>query len=253
MVYRNGNFNYSNGDISVMTDMISVKINGKWNIILPEHRANRKEYHEQPYWEEARLNSMHEQIGAGDVVYYVGAEEGEMPALCQMWGAEVVLFEPNDRVWPNIRSIWESNNLEPPTSFVGFASNISIEGATIYDNWPDCAYGEVIGDHGFKELQDPGDIHQIRISEIVNNGAKYPTAVCIDVEGSEKRVLEGMESLMASHLKPKIWLSIHPEFMFRIYGEYQYDLRRWIKDLGYKETILDYQHELHLMYEPIND
>ena len=29
---------------------------------------------------------MHNNIGKGDVVYYVGAEEGEMPALCQMWG-----------------------------------------------------------------------------------------------------------------------------------------------------------------------
>jgi hypothetical protein len=29
-------------------------------------------------------------LAKGDVVYYVGAEEGEMVALCQMWGAEVV-------------------------------------------------------------------------------------------------------------------------------------------------------------------
>jgi hypothetical protein len=52
------------------------------------------------------LSLCSENIGTGDVVYYVGAEEGEMPALCQMWGAEVVLFEPNPKVWSHFPLLW---------------------------------------------------------------------------------------------------------------------------------------------------
>ena len=51
--------------------------------------------------------------------------------------------------------------------------------------------------------------------------------------------------------RPKIWLSGHPEFMMMYWKEYLYDLRQFIKGIGYKETLIDYQHEVHLFYEPI--
>jgi hypothetical protein len=51
--------------------------------------------------------------------------------------------------------------------------------------------------------------------------------------------------------KPKIWLSGHPEFMLQQWNESLYNLRQWIKRLGYTEIILDYQHEVHLYYESI--
>jgi hypothetical protein len=70
----------------------------------------------------------------------------------------------------------------------------------------------------------------------------------LDVEGSEWRVLEGAERALREH-KPKIWLSGHPEFMLQQWNESLYNLRQWIKGLGYQETLLDYQHEVHLFYE----
>ena len=70
----------------------------------------------------------------------------------------------------------------------------------------------------------------------------------MDVEGSEWEVLKGAEETLREY-HPKLWVSIHPEFLFRIYGKYQYELRKWIKDLGYTEELLDYQHELHVFYE----
>jgi hypothetical protein len=55
----------------------------------------------------------------------VGAEEGEIAsALCQMWGAEVVLFEPNPKVWSHFPLLWSANNLELPLVCIpGFASD----------------------------------------------------------------------------------------------------------------------------------
>lgn len=220
-------------------------INGKWEIILPNHRADRPEWQiENGGWEKARLDSMHKHLGDEDVLFYVGTEEGDMAGLCAMWGAKMVLFEPNPRVWPNIKAIWKANKLEDPFwCLAGFASNKTTP-YEIYSGFPPCADGALIGDHGFKELQDPGDIPQIKIDDI----DIIPTAISIDVEGSEWEVLRGAEQTLRKH-KPKIWLSLHPEFMWRIYGEYSADLRNWIKDLGYKETLLDYQHECHLFYE----
>ncbi len=230
-----------------MAKMIPTKINDRWDIILPEHRANRPEYHTPPYWEEARLNAMNLKIKEGDVVYYVGAEEGEMPALCQMWGAKVVLFEPNDRVWPNIKAIWDANDLdEPLATFCGFAAN-NTNGSITPEGWPLSVNGPIIGDHGFRELKTEGaTLPCIKLDDV----DFIPNVISLDVEGSEYEVLRGADRILNQH-KPTVFLSLHPEFMFAQYIEYGYDLRQWIRSIGYKETLLSYEHEVHLMYEAI--
>lgn len=215
-------------------------INGKWRLWLPKHRAEREEW---PTWEYKRLESMHKTTKPGDVVYYVGAEEGDMAALLAKWGAKLVLFEPNEKVWPNIKAIWEANRLRPPECFVGFASDRTTIGGHEHA-WPKCSYGPLIGDHGFKELKDAGYIPQTRLDD----AGLIPDMIAIDVEGSEGKVLRGAEEKLRKH-KPRIYLSLHPEFL-RDYGEWGAELRKWIIDLGYKETLLDYPlHEVHLMYD----
>lgn len=240
--------------------MIPVTINGKFDIVLPEHRAARPEWYSEQGWEKARLESMHKSIVEGDVVYYVGAELGEMPALCQMWGAEVVLIEPNYMAWPVIRAVWEANNLKLPLkSFAGFASSkTKLEPGkpdpALYDGngweiqqdgWPKYSQGEIVTAHGFSELYLEADgLPQIRIDDL---DTKPPTVITFDVEGSEWEVLRGAEETLKRY-KPKIWASIHPEFMYGQYKEYSRDFRNWIMGFGYKEEILDYQHELHTFY-----
>jgi hypothetical protein len=95
-----------------MTEMIKTILNGEFEMVLPKHRADRPEWHNETGWEKLRLKSMHNNLSEGDVIYYVGAEEGEMTALCQMWGAEVVLFEPNPKVWSHFPITWSANNLK---------------------------------------------------------------------------------------------------------------------------------------------
>ena len=235
-----------------MTEMIKTILNGEFEIVLPKHRADRPEWHRESGWEKLRLKSMRERIGKGDVVYYVGSEQGEFPALCQMWGAEVVLFEPNPKVWSHLPLTWTSNNLKLPMACIpAFASNKINNLARVYFNqWPPEVNSEIKTAHGFKELYLEGDTYgQITIDSCVyNHKIKPPTAISLDVEGSEWRVLEGAERALREH-KPKIWLSGHPEFMLQQWNESLYNLRQWIKRLGYQETLLDYQHEVHLFYE----
>ena len=94
--------------------MVKAKLNGEFEILLPKHRADRPEWYTKRGWEKKRMASMFKNLNAIDTIYYVGAEEGEMAALCQMWGSRVVLFEPNPKAWSHIRAIWEANNLEKP-------------------------------------------------------------------------------------------------------------------------------------------
>lgn len=234
-----------------MTEMVKTVLNGEFEIIIPKHRADRPDWYQPSGWEKPRLKDMHERIGPGDVVYYVGAEEGEFPALCQMWGAEVYLFEPNPKVWPNIKAIWEANGLSDPVSFSGFASNeTALLGQEVRTGFPPCADEEIIGAHGFKELyQEAENYPQVRLDDVCGQmGHQPPTVISFDVEGSEWQVLRGAEQTLREH-HPTLFASIHPEFLFHQWGEYSRDLRNWIIGLGYRETYIDYAHELHTRYD----
>jgi len=240
-------------------EMVKCKLNGQFDIVLPKHRADRPEWYTEKGWERKRLDSMSKNIGEGDIVLYIGAEEGEMCALCQMWGAKVVMVEPNDKVWPNIKAIWDANKLDLPlevySGFCGAESSdnfvdgrygmYNLKGEAVGE-WPESAYGEVIHDHGFKELHDPDNIPIVKVDSI----PVVPTVITMDVEGAEWEVLKGAEQTLKNY-KPIIYLSLHPEFLFRIYEKYSYEVRQWIKELGYNEKLLEYEHEVHLVYWPI--
>lgn len=240
-----------------MVEMVKCRVNGQWDIILPKHRADRPEWYTEKGWEKERLNSMHERIKKGDTVLYIGNEEGDMSGIIASWGANLILVEPNANVWPNTKVIWDANGLKMPEfCFVGFACNNDYytfghtrEHYTI-DSFPDCAYGDVISNHGFMELRNH-NAPEIKIDTLtlkyVSGSIKH---ISIDVEGSEWEVLKGAEETIRHH-KPNLWVSIHPEFMIQQYGQYSGDLRKWIKDFGYKETLLDYSHECHMLYEPL--
>lgn len=236
-----------------MSTMIKTKLNGEFDITLPKHRADRPDWYTDEGWEKARLKGLHTAIKKGDMVYYIGAEEGEMPALCQMWGADVAMFEPNPRVWPNIKGIWEANSLEKPyLAYLGFASDRTTqEGEVLLYSWPGSADGEIITDHGFKNLHEvDGTIPEIKVDDLVKQTKRPPKIISMDVDGGEWRVLRGAEQTIINH-RPTIFLSLHPEILYEIYKEYAYELRRWLEAFGYKETLLEYRHEVHLLYEAI--
>ena len=84
-----------------MTEMIKTILNGEFEIVIPKHRADRPEWHSEAGWEKLRLKSMNEHIGKKDVVYYVGAEEGEFPALCQTFGFGSKRTTSAPHIWHN--------------------------------------------------------------------------------------------------------------------------------------------------------
>lgn len=263
-----------------MTEMREVWINDRWPLLLPSHRADRPEW---PWWEAGRLASMWHHLAVphlheyrmtgkpnGEVVYDIGAEEGDFPALFSSWGCDVVLFEPNDRVWPNIKAIWEANQLRPPLAmFVGFAgpdddSSVSIgradpEWALPERHWPVAADGPVIGDHGFKTMPEYPEVPRCSIDAMVRGGIKPPTALTIDVEGAEYEVLYGAVGTIYEH-RPKIWVSVHPEAAAETYNrpDVLKDIQMLLLDCGYPlnpetgemGTFLAHDHEWHWFFPP---
>jgi hypothetical protein len=129
-----------------------VNVNGSWVMRLPSHRAIQ---YMNPAgggkWEAERLAAMHDTIKPSDVVYDIGAEQGDMTALLASWAhtGALVAIEPNPWVWPCIKAIFDENDLTPPAAtYVGFVgSNTTIptnpDGVRrgFFRGWPDCATG----------------------------------------------------------------------------------------------------------------
>lgn len=240
-----------------MTEMREVTLNGRWPMILPEHRAARPQWTEPPYWEKARLDSMHANIRPRDVVYDIGAEEGDMTALYASWGATVIPFEPNPLVWPNIRAVFEANKLPTPVaSWVGFAGDTTrrvgeYNSLVLAPDWPACAHGPVIGDHGFAQLNERPDISAIALDDLIGV-VRTPDVITMDVEGSEYEVLLGAQELL-KFCHPLVYISIHDSFMREQYNRSRESVMGLMHSLGYWTRWLATDHEEHwVFYHPNN-
>jgi len=233
--------------------VIETLINGRWNLKLPEHRAARPQW--VTGWEPERLASMYDLLEPGMTIVDCGAEEGDLTALYALWGCYVVPIEPNPRVWPNIRAIFEANGLRDQIAacFVGFAGHVTetrgTEPTVPPHIYPPCAFGPVIGDHGFCQLNERPDIARITIDDLAAEANLDMGAITIDSEGSELHVLQGAARTLRT-AKPIVWVSVHPVFMSEQYGHTPKDLNDYMEAAGYVGELLAVDHEEHWLYLP---
>lgn len=224
-------------------------IASRWKLLLPEHRAQRPEW---PHWEKERLDALFQAIRPTDTVAYIGVEEGDLAGLVATWCDRIHLFEPNDRVWPNVRAIWDANNLRPPagcwSGFAGPATTIPGAAWPDLNTWPPSAYGPVIGDHGFCQLGERPDLPCVSLDDYFSAQDTAPDVITMDVEGSELRVLRGAEQLLRTK-RPLVFVSVHPESMALHYGDYENELHYYMEQLGYKAEWLAHDHETHYLYQ----
>jgi FkbM family methyltransferase len=225
-----------------------VLINDRWPLLLPDHRADR---HSWSWWEATRLACMYHYLGTGGyTIWDIGAEEGDFPALWSSWGNDVVLVEPNKKVWPNIKAIWDANELSPPVAtFAGFIGGVGWpEPEITVGGWPHYADGPVISDHGFLNLCERPDVQRITADSLASEIGP-PSALTIDVEGAECEVLFSAGRVLKEH-RPLVWVSVHPDFMRDMYRDTPERLDEWMATLGYEKTPLCTDHEQHVFYWP---
>lgn len=239
---------YSNKKIIMKT-----LINNKWELELPEHRANRPGW---DFWEKERNAAMYAAIRQGDVIVDIGAEEGDLSAMYAKWAGElgkIVLIEPSARMWPWIKDVFEMNNLTPYLNFHGFVEKpkpgVVYECSLVKGEWPLAINSEKIDEPGFKHLnEDDPDIKRTTLDMLFSELEKIDI-VTIDTEGSELEILKGGEKLLATK-KAIFFISVHPEFMRDRYGDTPDDLLVFMDLHGYDATYLAYDHEKHYMFKP---
>ena len=230
-------------------------INNKWEILLPKIRADRnKEENSESHWnrwEFERLKKMNEIIKPGDTIVDVGTELGDLSVLFAKWTGEtgnMVLIEPSKRYWPWIRDIWKANNIKQPLlNYVGCMSNERRE-VELSGEWPkECDEDKII-EEGFVSLSDDKDdiFPKTSLDYIAEKVGKI-NIITIDVEGSELYVLQGADKLLREQ-KPVVFISLHPDFMQKLYGYSVEEIFKYMKEREYVGTYLDFDHEFHFMF-----
>lgn len=231
-------------------------INGRWKLTLPDSSADEwqgnMKFHDNQ-WELKRLLKLEELIKGGKRnVLYIGAYKGDMAALLASWGANVVMVESTPGFWGIIKKTWDINRLpKPPAFFSGLISNRTEGADGIHlDEWPMRTTEYVEGQVGFTHLAESKDdptFPEITIDDLIGRTGFIPEVITMDIEGSEFEALKGAGNTISS-IKPDFVLSIHPEFMFHNYQEYERHLHDFLRDHGYIGEWLDYDHEHHWYY-----
>lgn len=230
-------------------EFVDQQISDQWAVRIPKFLA---EYHGWwNTWEKERHESMFEHLKPGMLFYEVGAMDGWQAAFyaSMVGGASfMVLIEPTPELWPNIKTIWEQNNLSlPRATFMGFCGNQDAESGSVrFSAWPEGPdYSQFVKGRMFSSLDDSTQKPCRRLDTlIVEIGA--PDVLNIDVEGAELLVVRGAEqTLKEKH--PLIWLSVHPEMM-EIFGHTPGMLFDFMKDCGYRSDLLAVDHEQHFFF-----
>ena len=205
--------------------MEQVMVSDRWPLLM---NPNRIEHGWWSFWEKARLAKAHEIVtGITDrraVVYEIGAEEGDFPALYGTWGADVVMIEPSPFSWPQIRAHWEANVDRPPAGwFVGLVSDRDTTVVTDYDDtdrdgWPVCAFQPQRPEYGFRHIwEHASNTNQRKLDTLIPaQNWPHPDLLCIDVEGAEGIVLRGASKTL-TEIRPHVLISLHYEGMRELY------------------------------------
>lgn len=228
---------------------------------LPDVRCDRSQ---RPWWEAARLHAMHHYLQPGDRLLDIGSEMGDLSALFASWGVGVFLVEPNPKAWPWIASTFEANQFKQRVHgwYNGMLGNIrqngkSCEtgfvdpGAWIGDGmrWPTQADDDMDEETNFYNLNEHMDVSPVMtLDDLCDCTGFAPTAITMDVEGGEMDVLGGAQYTLVTH-RPKVWISVHPEFL-KNYGYEDWDVHHFMRKAKYDPVFLATDHEQHWMYLP---
>lgn len=200
---------------------------------------------------------MSQHLRQGDILFDVGAEKGtESVKYARFVGAQnMVLFEGEPLVWPNIRNSFEESGLFAPLAcYVGLVSDVTHTPEDLdypedeMHGWPIITMNEPTDHRTFRYIHDhSNNTKQTTIDDWVEVNHIIPNAITMDIEGAEYVALLGAHDVLGDH-RPLVWVSIHPDLMERDYQTTPSQLMDYMESFGYRGEFLGFDHEHHWLF-----
>lgn len=203
-------------------------------------------------WERERIKSMLSVLRYADVLYDIGAEHGWMSVIfaLRVGGENMVLVEPSQDFWPNIKMGWDQNGLGMPLATVQAFAGERHEGEVYVRSWVPHIDGPECDHMAYRHPNDHADsIKTVSIDQISLATGRAPKGITIDVEGAELSVLKGAEQTLM-YDRPNVWVSCHEDLMQRDFGTSTAELVEYMEELGFIYHNLGYDHESHAYFRP---
>jgi len=224
---------------TVSIDRVQIKVQ--------DHRA----YQYEP-WEWCMTSALFPMLKLGMVVYDIGAEEGELTAAVAkiVGGEDVHVIEPSPRYWPNIKAVWDANELPGPGGcWAGFVSDAQSDGMNIIPcdgTWPHQIDGPIQMEGAFCFVDERPDIRKITIDLYARATQTHPDIILMDIEGAEVLALRGARETLERGTT--LFVSVHNETALAKYGTVKDELFELMLD--YHGEYLGYDHESHFVFRP---
>jgi FkbM family methyltransferase len=234
------------------TKFIENNWNGKHKVLVPDYGDGRDWWKE---WERERTDSMEKHLKPGMLLFEIGGYDGwQDVVLSRFIGGpqNLVIVEPVPENWALIRATFFANGVSAPrNAFVGFCdeSHRPLSEPLWNIEWPDTVdYSKLIQQTKFKLIHEHKEHTAATTIDYLAHHCGTPSAINIDVEGAELRVLHGaIKTLMAHH--PLVWVSIHPEFMREKYRDNPQSIFQLMTSCGYPQPeFLAWDHEQHFFW-----
>lgn len=225
-----------------MHEIIEIQFGNKIPTKLFKFRCELVDYENE--CEKEYIAELIATLKEGMVVYDIGAENGELSVLAGniVGGENVHIFEPNKDYFPNIKAIWEANNLNPPFNcFNGYVGEKTSDWINFIE------LNEVEGEI-FTGCLHPNNIDTpMETLSLDDYSAAFmpPDVIMMDIEGAELSVMKGAKELLQNY-SVIFFISIHkPEFIKHRSNGTKEDLLKIFSDNGYQAIHLATDHEEH--------
>lgn len=212
-------------------------------------------------YEPEHFGSMRDHLKTGDLTFDIGAYDATTSILIgdRVGSANVVIIEPAEANWPRIEQNWRDNGMPTPprATFAGFMDEKNQHNPIVYMNkFPPESSGQMLSDDKLEFRW----LHYRSVDTFVENLPKItidslserigsPAAITMDIEGAEYKALLGARKTLEL-VRPKVWVSTHPEFMKERFGDSEHELLQYMSWMGYAADLLKEDHENHWYFQP---
>jgi FkbM family methyltransferase len=238
-------------NLEIMTDITNVNFVKKMPLNILKFRADKHDFglDNGIGWEREYLEELYKHLNPGKIVFDIGAEEGEFSAFAAkvVGGENIHLFEPSKDYWPNIKRVWNINNLADPYCFEGFVSRetswpLKLEGR----GWPQSSKGEIFtGTNQICSYDGRfNDVPRLTLDVYCELFKVVPDVIMMDCEGAEVDIIIGGKSVLTNN-NPVLFISVHSDAQINMYGRTKTELFVRLGNYGYKEHFISQDHEEH--------